>query len=112
MLDELKRSHDPAGLMRQIAAIAATGDLRPRLSRITAPTVVIHGTDDPLIPPAAGEDIAASISNARLLPIEGMGHDLPAPIYEAVIRAITDNARKAGANEQLPRSQSSIGEPL
>ncbi len=95
IMSELERSHDPAGTSRQIAAIAATGDLRPRLSHITAPTLVVHGADDPLVPQAAGEDIAASISGARLMIIDGMGHDLPAPLYDRVVRAIAENARSA-----------------
>lgn len=94
--EELKRCYDPAGTGRQIAAIAATGDLRPRLARITAPAIVVHGADDPLIPPAAGEDIVASTAGARLMLIDGMGHDLPPPLYDSVIQAIADTARRAG----------------
>jgi pimeloyl-ACP methyl ester carboxylesterase len=95
VISELKRSYDPAGVGRQIAAIAATGDLRPRLARVMAPTLVVHGADDSLIPRAAGEDIAASIANARLLIVEGMGHDLPAPLDDMVVQAIVENARRA-----------------
>jgi pimeloyl-ACP methyl ester carboxylesterase len=95
VLRELERSHDPAGVGRQIAAIAASGDLRPHIAVITAPTLVVHGADDPLIPPTSGEDIAASIPGARLMMIDGMGHDLPRPLHEAVIEAIVANARRA-----------------
>jgi pimeloyl-ACP methyl ester carboxylesterase len=100
VLAELERSHGSGGLMRQIAAIAVTGDVRPRLASITAPTLVIHGADDPLIPPAAGADIAASIADARLMMIEGMGHDLPVPLYGTVIDAIVENAQRSGANDR------------
>ena len=95
VLRELERSYDPAGAVRQIAAIAATGDLRPRLADVTVPTLVAHGADDPLVPPAAGRDIAASIADARLLIIDGMGHDLPAPLHATMVRAIDENARRA-----------------
>jgi len=95
IISELERSYDPASTSRQIAAIAATGDLRPRLSQITAPTLVVHGADDPLVPKAAGEDIATSIAGARLMIIDGMGHNLPASLYNRVARAIVENAGSA-----------------
>ncbi|MCR5858222.1 alpha/beta fold hydrolase [Mesorhizobium sp. J428] len=97
ILGELAHGLDPAGTSRQVAAIAATGSLRPLLGAIRAPALVIHGSDDPLVPIMAGEDIAKHIAGARFLKIEGMGHDLPAPRYAQVVEAIADNARRAGA---------------
>lgn len=94
-LAEVKRAYNPAGFGRQIAAIAATGDLRRRLHTITAPTLVIHGANDPLIPAAAGEDTVANIKNARWLLIDGMGHELPAALHNVVAQAIADNAARA-----------------
>ena len=91
--EEAERCHDPAGTARQIAAMAVTGDRRARLATITAPTLVIHGTDDPLIPPACGHDTALSIPKAIYLPIEGMGHDLPSELDQTVIDAICDVAK-------------------
>jgi pimeloyl-ACP methyl ester carboxylesterase len=73
----VERAWRPAGTARQLAAVAADGDRTPLLRRITAPTTVIHGRDDPLIPPACGEDLARHIPGARLELIAGMGHDLP-----------------------------------
>ncbi len=70
-----RRGWYPAGTPRQLLAILASGDRRPLLARIAAPTLVIHGRDDPLIPLAAGEDTARSIVGARLEVIDGMGHD-------------------------------------
>nr|HML31008.1 alpha/beta hydrolase [Hyphomicrobium sp.] len=70
------------------------GDRRPRLSTITAPTLVIHGTDDPLIPLACGHDTALSIPNAVYMPITGMGHDLPHELDQSVIDAICEVAKK------------------
>lgn len=95
ILEEWRRGHDPAGTARQIAAIAATGDLRPRLAAITAPTLVVHGADDPLILPACGRDTAESIPSANLLLIEGMGHDLPVALHDRVVEAIHVNAQQA-----------------
>ncbi|RRD16294.1 alpha/beta hydrolase, partial [Brucellaceae bacterium VT-16-1752] len=79
---------DPGGTARQIAAMAVAGDRRARLANITVPTLVIHGKDDPLIPPVCGQDTARSIPNAVYLPIEGMGHDLPRDVEERTIDAI------------------------
>jgi pimeloyl-ACP methyl ester carboxylesterase len=58
------------------------------LPRITAPTLVIHGTADPLIPFACGEDTARRIPGATLLPIEGMGHDLPTEPVRRILTAL------------------------
>lgn len=95
-LAELGRGYNPVGFGRQIAAIAATGDLRPLSRTITAPTLIIHGADDPLIPPACGRDIAATIPGARLMVIDGMGHDLPPALYPAVAVAIAELTRAGG----------------
>ncbi len=86
---ELDRAYNPGGFARQIAAIAAAGDRRPLLRTITAPTLVIHGTDDPLVPPECGRDTAANIPGARLMLIDGMGHDLPPALHQPVAAAIT-----------------------
>lgn len=95
ILEESRRAYDPGGFGRQIAAIAVTGDRRLRLATITVPTLVIHGTDDPLIPPACGEDTAAAIPDADFMLIDGMGHDLPPALYRTVIDAIDRTARQA-----------------
>ena len=75
--DSLQRSHRPAGSYRQMLAAMADRDRWRLLSRITAPTLVIHGTADPLIPFACAQDTAARIPGAKLFGIEGMGHDFP-----------------------------------
>lgn len=71
------RNYSPSGLMRQTAAIVATGDFRKTTRAIKAPTLVIHGTADPLVPVEGGKDIAKLVRGARLELIEGMGHDIP-----------------------------------
>lgn len=73
-----ERAHYPAGPRRQLAAIIETGDLRKKYTRrIKAPTLVIHGSEDPLAPPAGGVDIFRNIKGADLEIVEGMGHDIP-----------------------------------
>jgi pimeloyl-ACP methyl ester carboxylesterase len=93
IMEETRRAYDPGGSARQIAAMAVTGDRRPRLATISAPTLVIHGADDPVFLPACGQDTAASITNAELLLIDGMGHDLPPALDRTVIEAIDRTAR-------------------
>ena len=94
---ELERAYNPAGFGRQIAAMAATGDLRARLKNVAVPTLVIHGANDPLMPLAGGRDTAANIEGAELKVIEGMGHDLPSELYENITSAIAGNARRRRA---------------
>lgn len=98
--DEIRRSHVPGGTGRQIAAMAAAGDRRARLASIAAPTLVIHGAEDPLILPACGRDTAAAIPHADFMLIDGMGHDLPAALHGTVIAAIDRTARKASAGDR------------
>lgn len=89
----LRRSYRPDAAARQIVAIMADGDRSPMLSRIQAPTQVIHGADDPLVPVAAGHDLAEKIAAAELDVIDGMGHDLPAalwPRFAANIRSAAE----------------------
>jgi pimeloyl-ACP methyl ester carboxylesterase len=94
-LAESRRAYNPSGFGRQIAAIAATGDCRAFLPGITAPTLVVHGSDDPLIPVEAAKDISRIIRGAELLIIQGMGHGIPPPLYETIAAAIATNARRA-----------------
>lgn len=79
------RSYDrcfyPAGTARQLMAVLDSGNRGRELRRIRAPTTVIHGADDPLVPARAGRDVAEAIPGARLELIEGMGHDLPRELW-------------------------------
>ncbi|MEQ4623685.1 MULTISPECIES: alpha/beta fold hydrolase [Providencia] len=77
ILQALARNYSPEGTKRQLVAVAITGDMRPHLTTITAPTLVIHGSVDPLFPTAAGKDIADNIANATFDLISGMGHETP-----------------------------------
>jgi len=93
-LAEVKRAYDPAGFARQLAAMITAGDRRAGLNTITAPTLVIHGAADVLIPLAGGQDTAANIPGAELVVIEGMGHDLPSELHQRFVQAIIINARR------------------
>ena len=89
------RGYDPGSAGRHLAAILASGDRTAELRRITAPTVVIHGTADRLVRPSGGRATARAIPGARLVLIEGMGHDLPRDAWPQVIGAIVENAARA-----------------
>jgi pimeloyl-ACP methyl ester carboxylesterase len=92
-----ERGLNPAGVGRQLRAILASGSRKQRLGSVRAPTLVIHGTVDPLVRPEGGKDTAASIPGADLLMIEGMGHALPIPMWGQVIDAIDKHAHAASA---------------
>jgi pimeloyl-ACP methyl ester carboxylesterase len=92
---DYERGFYPQGVARQMAAIVADGDRRAMLKGVKAPTLVIHGEDDPLVPLAGGRDTAASIAGARLMTIPGMGHDLPLALVDTLTGAIAEHARDA-----------------
>jgi pimeloyl-ACP methyl ester carboxylesterase len=92
-----ERGLNPAGVGRQLRAILASGSRKERLHQVRAPTLVIHGTVDPLVRPEGGKDTAASIPGAKLLMIEGMGHALPIPMWPQIIDAIDKHAHAASA---------------
>lgn len=85
------RSDYPQGGLRQFDAILGTGSLVKFTKRIAAPTVVIHGSHDPMIRIRNGRNLARLIPGARFLVVDGMGHDLPAPVWRPVLEALTEN---------------------
>lgn len=90
---EYDRSFYPQGVARQLGALFANGDRRPLLQTIRCPTVVLHGSNDPLIQLACGEDVASNIPGAQLRVIDGMGHDFPVVLSETFADAICAAAR-------------------
>jgi pimeloyl-ACP methyl ester carboxylesterase len=88
-----RRGLYPAGTARQLAAILASGDRRGLLARITAPTLVIHGGDDPLVRVAGGFDTARNIRGARMKVVPGMGHDFPPQLMTSIAVMIAEHCR-------------------
>lgn len=88
----VKRAYRPQAAARQLVAIAADSHRAVRLPNIQAPTLVLHGADDPLIPVAAAHDLARRIPGARLDVIPGWGHDLPEPLWARLADAIAARA--------------------
>jgi proline iminopeptidase len=99
----LRRNCCPGGAARQALAVAASGDRTPQLRSIAAPTLVIHGAADPMVPLACGQDTAQAIPNARLEVIEGMGHDLPAQLLERLLALIDAHAHGKMTPDSTPR---------
>jgi pimeloyl-ACP methyl ester carboxylesterase len=89
------RGVNPAGVARQLVAILASGSRREALGSVRAPTLVIHGAADPLVPVEAGRDTAQAVPGAELLEIEGMGHDLPQALWPTFVDAIAKLVTRA-----------------
>lgn len=90
------RSFSPEGTARQVSAAMNQPDRRSALHSVTAPSLVIHGTDDPVIPAEAGRDTAEAIPGAALMLVEGMGHDLPhGGAWPQIVEAIAKHTAKA-----------------
>lgn len=93
-LESVQRAWRPSGSARQLLAVVADGDRSALLPHIQAPTLVIHGVDDPLVPVACGKDLAQRIPDARADFIPGMGHDLPEELLQRFAQGIVGNARR------------------
>jgi pimeloyl-ACP methyl ester carboxylesterase len=91
---EYDRSYYPEGIARQMAAMAVPGNIKPKISVIQAPTIVIHGSEDPFNPIEAGKEIASTIPIAELLIIDGMAHSFPNEIIPRIVSVIVANSNK------------------
>jgi len=91
---DFDRMFYPAGVGRQLAAVVSNGDRRAAIATIKAPTMVIHGADDPLVPVEAGRDTAATIPGARITEVPGMGHNLPEALIPTILDAFEGVARQ------------------
>jgi pimeloyl-ACP methyl ester carboxylesterase len=99
-----ERGIHPAGAARQLAAIVTTPDRTPLLRRLDLPATVIHGTADRLVSPSGGRATADAIPGAKLVMIEGMGHDLPPQLWAQVIDEIVRTAGVADSATGAPAS--------
>ena len=98
---DFDRCYYPPGVTRHLLAVMAAPGRAEMLRSVRAPTLVIHGRDDPLVPLDGGEDTAASIPGATLKVFEGMGHDLPLELIPAIADLIVQHVRIA---EERPLS--------
>lgn len=88
------RNNGGIGVIRHMAAIKASGDRTPRLANIKVPVLVIHGTSDPLVTVSGGYATAKAIPNSELHVVEGMGHDIPPPLWDEFADLIHNNATR------------------
>jgi pimeloyl-ACP methyl ester carboxylesterase len=91
------RGLSPRGFLRHFAAVLGTADRRTKLRATQVPTLVIHGSRDPMFPMRAGRDLVKMMPHATWLPITGMGHDLPSPMWPVFVSAIARHAERADA---------------
>jgi pimeloyl-ACP methyl ester carboxylesterase len=92
------RSYYPPGIGRQFAAIMANGSRVGMLKKLSVPTLVLHGADDPLVPVEAGKHTAALIAGSTLTIVPGMGHDIAPGLIPVLVEAIAAHCKKADAN--------------
>jgi pimeloyl-ACP methyl ester carboxylesterase len=92
---EYDRSYYPEGIARQLAAMAVPGNIQPKISAIKAPTLVIHGRDDPFNSVEAGKEIATTIPGAGLLILDGMGHSFPLEVLPYIVNALVAISNKS-----------------
>jgi len=90
-----ERSYYREGFGRQFVAILAARSRIPALRNVKVPTLVIHGVDDPLVPLENGRLVAAAVPGARIIELEGTGHNLPQQHWAKVADAIAETARRA-----------------
>jgi pimeloyl-ACP methyl ester carboxylesterase len=90
------RGYDPQGTARQLLAILSSGSRSADLAQLDLPTIVIHGTADTLVQPSGGERTAEVIPDAKLVMIEGMGHDLPEPLWPQLVDLVAGHAAERG----------------
>lgn len=101
IMTSIKRSVNPAGVLRQLAAIGASGDRVDLLKGLRTRTLVIHGTSDPLVPVGAGRDVASLVPGAVLREIEGMGHDFPPELNGHLLGMIGAHCKEQAVPEMI-----------
>lgn len=93
--EAFRRGSNPPGFARQFTAILASGSRRAALREVRVPSLVVHGTADPLVHPSSGRATAAALPRSRLLELNGMGHDLPRGVWRPLADAIASLVRSA-----------------
>jgi pimeloyl-ACP methyl ester carboxylesterase len=93
----VQRGYRPPGMARQLVAIGAAGDRSALVANIRVPTLVLHGDEDPLLPPPCAEDTARCIPGAQLTFIQGMGHDFPRPLLPQMAAHMVAHFRQVDA---------------
>jgi pimeloyl-ACP methyl ester carboxylesterase len=103
------RSYYPVGVGRQFAAIVANGSRVEMLKKLSVPTLVLHGADDPLVPVEAGRHTAAQIPGSFLTVIPGMGHDIATGLIPILVEAIANHCVAADGQSKLTKVMEKSG---
>ncbi|RNF22573.1 hydrolase-like protein [Trypanosoma conorhini] len=103
----VRRSSDFSGALRQYVALLNAPDRLEGLRRIRVPTVILHGTADPIVPYVNGEELAALIPHAELVRVAGLGHVLHPALRDRIVGALASNMRAPGREEQGPAATAS-----
>ena len=85
------RGFHPESMERHLMAVFKTGDRTQEVQTIKVPTLVLHGSEDPLIPPAHGIHTAEQIAGAEFVMIDGMSHNLPESYHDQIVGLMTDH---------------------
>lgn len=107
LLAGIHRAYYPEGVTRQLVAVLADTQRAQALEQLRVPTLVLHGAHDPLLPPACGEDTARRIPGARLITVEGMGHDLAPGVVQILLAAWLPHLKMHDAPSSAPGSSPS-----
>jgi pimeloyl-ACP methyl ester carboxylesterase len=91
----IDRAYYPLGVGRQLVAILSAGSRLERLKHVRVPTLIVHGTDDILVPIENGRLVAGAVPGARFIEIQGMGHDIPERVWSELADGIEELARKS-----------------
>src|SRR6185436_3916897 len=99
MAKAVRRSYTPKGSTRHFAAVLAAADRRALLQNVRTPTLVIHGSDDPVVPVEAGRETAQCIPGAHFKIIEGMGHGLPTAVTPMLLDLLLSHFRAVASDQ-------------
>jgi pimeloyl-ACP methyl ester carboxylesterase len=91
------RGISASGIMRQMLAVVTQPDRTAELGRLTMPFLVIHGRQDKMVHPSGGRATARAVPGARLLEIDGMGHNLPPQLWPRIVSAVREVADQASS---------------
>ena len=91
----IDRAYNPIGVKRQLVAITSSGCRKQLLPKIKAPTLIIHGSEDPVIPVKSASDTAKIIKKSKLKIVEGMGHDFPPILMKKLVKWISKHVKKS-----------------
>lgn len=94
---QIDRRYYPQGVGRQYHAVIADGDRTNLLKSVKVPTLVIHGSDDPLLPVECGRDVAAAVPGAVMHEEPGMGHEIPGALCQKLAAKIAAHCKAAKA---------------